>query len=252
MQINELLKDRRVQVAVATLVVAGGAGAGYILWKRRKESVSDAPTQLNLFDDTQDGYELYGDFQEALRADLESQAASSTVVDVNDPILEALLQEEAEIAEREAAKRTFADDHDDSIDKSGVVTIVPADHDDIWDYDAEIATRTREAPYVLHQDEYFTDEMGYHQTTVTYYVGDDIMADDHDKPMYGFHEIMGELLFGHGTADKDTVYIRNERLELEWEVIRHPGSYCYEVLGQQFEDADEHELRHSVHKFRPE
>jgi hypothetical protein len=124
--------------------------------------------------------------------------------------------------------------------------------DDDWNYEAELAARVPERPYVIHQDEFVTNESGFHQDTLTYYERDDIMADSDDTPLYDYKKLMGDLLFGHGTTDPNVVYIRNEKLELEWEVLLHTGSFSEEVLGVELEREEDTKLQHSVLKMRRE
>lgn len=121
-----------------------------------------------------------------------------------------------------------------------------------WNYEAELSTRTPTAPYILHRDEFFGEEMGYDQDTWTYYVGDDILVDETDTPVYNFQENTGELRWGHGSGDPMVVYIRNEDLKAEYEVIRNEGHYSVEVLGLELEERMASEdLKHSKqHKFR--
>ena len=122
-----------------------------------------------------------------------------------------------------------------------------------WNYEDELSIRTADQPYVISVDEFVADEAGCDQATVTYYQGDDIMADEFDVPMYGFNEMMGPLKFGHGSNDSGVVYIRNEKLGLEWEVLLHNGRFDVEVLGNDVEDAyAKAELKHSVPRFRDE
>jgi len=132
-----------------------------------------------------------------------------------------------------------------------LVTNVFAKEDDEWNYENELATRTKKIPYVIHEDEFILDEMGFTQETLTYYAGDDIMADGQDTPLYNYEGLMGELMFGHGTKDPNVVYIRNEGIRMEWEILRHSGFFEVEVLGHTIEDQyTDKELKHSVQKFR--
>lgn len=127
-----------------------------------------------------------------------------------------------------------------------------ANNDREWDYEAELSSRNPSEPYVIHIDEFVSNEMGYEQVTLTYYKGDDVMADMREKPVYDYHSKLGELRFGHGSRDQTIVYIRNEVDEVEYEVILHTGHYAIEVMGLEAEhDAQQTELRHSaVPKFR--
>ncbi|MCA9367086.1 hypothetical protein KC887_02335 [Candidatus Kaiserbacteria bacterium] len=120
-----------------------------------------------------------------------------------------------------------------------------------WDWEVESAERTTIKPYILHQEEYFNDEKGYDQTTLTYYEGDETLCDDQQLPIPNLKSILGakNLQWGHGTANQDCVYIRNDRLKAEYEVLRDPGMYAVEVLGNDVEDAyAEADLKHSKHQ----
>lgn len=129
------------------------------------------------------------------------------------------------------------------------------DNDDEWNYQAELMTRDPEKPYVIHVDEFVNDEMGYdNQMTLTYYAGDDVLLDSREKPMFKPENVVGdELKFGHGSGDPNVVYIRNERLQSEFEILRDPGKYTDMIAGEEiereFETAD---LRHmnSPRRFR--
>lgn len=122
-----------------------------------------------------------------------------------------------------------------------------------WDYEREMARRTKDEPYVIHMDEFLENESGYSQTTVEYYQGDDTMADENDMPIDHYQAIFGFLKFGHGSNSRHTVYIRNDRLAAEYEVLLNFGSFREEVLGIRESDrAKKKDLKHSVGKFHLE
>lgn len=108
---------------------------------------------------------------------------------------------------------------------------------DGWDYQKEIAARSPDAPYVIHEDE--QHERGYNEATFTYYEGDDVLADASDKILDNREEIVGDCIekFGHGSSDPNVVYLRNEQLEVEIELCRSTGTYAEEVHG--FKHSDE-------------
>ena len=125
---------------------------------------------------------------------------------------------------------------------------------DEWDYKTELEARTSEAPYIIHVDEYVADEKGWDsQSTLTWYVADEILTDSQDVPIYNWREVVGELRFGHGSNDANVVYVRNEKLQTEYEVLRDPGSYELTVLGDSLERMNHiQDLKHShsPRKFR--
>ncbi len=128
--------------------------------------------------------------------------------------------------------------------------------DDDWDYEYERSTRTEDEPYIIHVDEFVSDEMGWDsQSTITWYEGDQILTDTHDTPIYNPTSVVGELRFGHGSKDPNVVYVRNEKLQAEYEILRDEGNYMDEVLGGQVErELEASDLRHtnSPRKFRQE
>lgn len=123
-----------------------------------------------------------------------------------------------------------------------------------WDWDLEMAKRIDTDHYVIHYDEFIYNETGYRQETVTYYQEDDILADTKDTPIYNYKSIMGDLIFGYGSNDKNVVYIRNDSMQMEWEVLLDLGSYQREALGLDVESDwnDQDSKLENNRKFRDE
>ena len=123
---------------------------------------------------------------------------------------------------------------------------------DTWDYDVEIPLRTPNAPYIIHRDEFLSQEAENNsQSNLTYYAGDDVLCDEQDQPVYDYKRIVGTLEFGKGSEDISICYVRNEKLEAEWEIIIDHGYYQTEVLGEEIEHSyEQRDLKHSLHKFR--
>jgi hypothetical protein len=128
-----------------------------------------------------------------------------------------------------------------------------------WNLEAELSTRDPREPYVIHYDEWEEDSDvqsgAYLQQTFSYYEGDDIMCDEHDTPIYEYYKSTGPLKFGHGSKDPHVVYIRNEIMEREFEILYHPGRFEVEVLGlDDGESFKEGQLRHAreQRRFREE
>ena len=140
-------------------------------------------------------------------------------------------------------------DEDDEVPELIAVSVFPPDEETPWDYSAEVVTRTEDAPYTIHRDEFFKDDFGYIQSTLTYYSGDDVLTDEEDEPIYNALDVVGELNFGHGSNDPNVVYIRNPDKKGEYEVLRHSGHYSVEVLGNEIEEqAQAADLKHSANR----
>ncbi len=115
-----------------------------------------------------------------------------------------------------------------------------------WVIEDELVNRTPHEPYIISRDEFFAEENEYNQLSYTYYAGDDVLADQEEKPIYNANEVAGKLKFGHGSGDLDVVYIRNDKRREEYEIIRDPGLYSVEVQGLEAEQQEEAlEVRHS-------
>ena len=110
-----------------------------------------------------------------------------------------------------------------------------------WNYQYELAHRQKDVPYIIHHDE-FTENLPEHdQTTYTYYEVDNVMADSRDTTIENMDASigLGNLgRWGHGSPDPNTVYVRNEVLQLDVEIVRDPGSYSETVQGTIRHSAD--------------
>lgn len=91
---------------------------------------------------------------------------------------------------------------------------------ELSDYDKRAQAANQ--PYVIHVEEFAAEEEGYSQSTVTYFPDDDILLDENDDilqeiEMYvGYHNVER---FGERSGDKNIVYIRNPRIEHEYEML---------------------------------
>jgi hypothetical protein len=108
-----------------------------------------------------------------------------------------------------------------------------------FDLEEELKHRSIEAPYVITRDEFFGNESGYVQLAITYFAGDDTLVDQQDQPMEEVESTVGIdnlARFGHGSGDKNVVYIRNDRTEAEYEISYSPGEFAVEAGFIQHSD----------------
>lgn len=79
-------------------------------------------------------------------------------------------------------------------------------------------------PYVIAPEESW--EQDYPTITLTYYEGDGVLADDRNKIIDNVDELVGEDFAEHfGEYEDDSVYIRNDAMEVYYEILRDYGSY---------------------------
>ena len=82
-------------------------------------------------------------------------------------------------------------------------------------------------PYVIGPDDYHEDESGvFDKETTTYYEGNDVLVTESDEVLEINDTIGRESLQHFGDYESDTVYVRNERLGMDFEVVYSEG--CYE------------------------
>ena len=108
------------------------------------------------------------------------------------------------------------------------------DKNEGWDYGVELSKRTNNRPYIIHQDEFAQREEGYSQVTFSYYAADGVLTDEDESPVDNPDEAVGlDNLgnFGHGADDYHVLYIRNDRLEIDYEVCLLAASYGETVQG---------------------
>lgn len=113
-----------------------------------------------------------------------------------------------------------------------------------FDYEAEIATRDPNLPYVISFEEFMEGREGFEQGDLTYFTkGDDVvLVDSREEPIDDVERIVGTLnltKFGYGSNDINVVYIRNENNEMDFTVQKSDGSYEEEVLGLDLKHSDD-------------
>jgi hypothetical protein len=114
--------------------------------------------------------------------------------------------------------------------------------DERWNYQEERVRRSPLKPYVIHRDEKDENQV-YDTTTFTYYEEDDVLCNERDEVVDPSERdmLVGEAnleRFGHGSGDPSIVYIRNDKLEMQMEVVRSPNSFAEEVHGFQHSESD--------------
>lgn len=230
-----------ITIAVSTCGVS--FGIGYMLGKRYSREIITVVNSIK----TDDIPEVDEDHSRILP---EFDYTEVEEIDFRDPIVEEqaileTLMEEREVIELDHIRQAHADG-------LGKFNIFEGAEDD-WDYSVEVPLRGTVEPYIIHRDEFESNEEGNSQSTLTYYALDDILCDEKDTPIYNHNNLVGELVFGKGSRDISICYVRNPRLGSEWEIIIDHGSFQVQVLGeeveQRFEDGD---IKHSRHprKFR--
>jgi hypothetical protein len=141
----------------------------------------------------------------------------------------------------------------DEVTNNIFVEGVPMGSDVAFDYEAEIAQRSETEPYIISKDEFGQNEKEYEQVELTYYEGDDVLADDKQKHIPDADDVAGDLnlhRFGHGSGDNNILYVRNDRLEQDYVIVKSLGEYSKEVLGLRHSDEGRHAGSRKQRRYR--
>jgi hypothetical protein len=226
--------------------VAGGGVLGYIFAQRRLETKYQDLAQ----EEIEEMREHYHQKSVALEAEAgkkdlgeivkergyvpeEPEESAEPPMAVTPPT--AVVERAEETADEEAEPEPSEEEVDEAPEP--VTRNVFRDREDLpeWDEHKERARRSPMKPYVIHREERDTQE-AYDGVTYTYYEQDDVVCDERDDviPEEDRERIFGEAnleRFGHGSGDPTVVYIRNDKLEMDIEIVRSPNSYAEEVHG---------------------
>lgn len=245
---NRFTKETQIRVACGAFGTCIGAAAGYFIATRRTARTAD---------------EIADVVVEAFSNQLELDFANAAAQMVKDPPSHVRVVEKF-VAGQKAMNEVVLGADGRPIDKAPSESLDELDEvEEIeaaarvpeWNQEEEESERTPHAPYIISHDEFHNNPTPHRQTTLEYYAGDDVLCDEKQQPIHRQAVVVGKLVFGHGSQDPNVVYIRNEELDAEYEVIRHEGTYQGEVLGIfAEEEAEQADLKHSqrIAKFRPD
>lgn len=95
------------------------------------------------------------------------------------------------------------------------------------------ARRQPGRPYIISVTEFTDNDLGYSQNAISYYAGDHVLADERDQPIPNLDGVVGErnLRFGDGSGDANVVFVRNDAMQVDFEICQSLGTYAEEVLG---------------------
>lgn len=216
----------RLSIAVgitAIVALAAGSAAGYFFAKSQLQSEFDEQMKLEIAQTK----EFYARYYKTKEFETPETAVETLVPAAADALRSyqginpaPSVTEEHRKKAQETLRNIFSDKAEEPSE-----SVLP---------EREKLNRTEEAPYVLEKDEYFENESGYTQSSLTYFDGDGILTDARDDVIDEVDKTIGEYnlkKFGHGSGDPRVVYIRNDVLELEFEVLKHDATYKKHVAG---------------------
>ena len=89
-------------------------------------------------------------------------------------------------------------------------------------------TMTNDGPYVISPDEF--GENDYETVSLTYYA-DKVLADEYDEVVEDIDEKIGrESLLHFGEYEDDSVFVRNDQSETDYEILMDTRSYYGDIV----------------------
>lgn len=112
-------------------------------------------------------------------------------------------------------------------------------------YKEKVQNQNHKPPYIISQNSHAFDEDGedFGKITLTYFPRERLLLDDEEDPIEDVQGTVGWRAlssFGDESGDGDTVFVRNERLKTDFEVVRDtenlpPTHVRYGMPKEEFE-----------------
>lgn len=138
-------------------------------------------------------------------------------------------EEEAEVVnEILEEKRKSVKEYAEELRRSGYTNYANAD----------ILEESADRPHVISPEEFGElEDQGFETISLTYYA-DQVLADDDDRVITNVDDIVGyDSLTHFGEYEDDSVFVRNERLKCDYEILLDQRTYA-DVLREQPYKAD--------------
>lgn len=143
-----------------------------------------------------------------------------------------------EIANR-AKEKMSVSEYAKVLNKSGYTNYSNSESSKKEETDLEEAKKKFKPPYVISPDE-FGEYEDYAQISLTYYA-DHILTDDNDEILEDVEGAVGfESLNHFGEYEDDSVFVRNERLKVDYEILLDQRDYSDVIKSKPYlmEDYD--------------
>lgn len=141
-----------------------------------------------------------------------------------------------ELVDRDISSKDSEDTYNEIVSEYEIGTEPPVL---VTDSDIPDEPHDPNVPYVISQF-VFLEEDTQIKTALAYYEDDDVLIDEDLVIVDDITATVGNALqnFGKGSNNPDVVYVRNDRLDLDMEVVRHEGSFIDQLsyAKSQFDD----------------
>lgn len=88
-------------------------------------------------------------------------------------------------------------------------------------------------PYLISVDQFSDEHDEYRKASCTYYTEDKVICETSHNEKIDPRYVGQDHLDMLENSDLDILYVRNEYLQIDYEIDKYDGSYSYEVLGEE-------------------
>lgn len=205
------MNNKLANLLMFTVGAAIGSAVTWAVVRERYKRIADE----EIISVREEYIDIMTNMKNKLKEDAEKRSDDNhmeKIIDEIDADLEPECVEDNGI-KREYYKITSAYRGDDETEKEG----------DEWDQDADEVPYI-DGPYVISPEDFSCSPPGYNAQALTYFT-DGILADDWGT-IKDLDETIGEDAINHfGEYTEDIVYIRDESLEIDYEVTKDPRTY---------------------------
>ena len=215
-----------VLAATAVVSLAAGTALGLIVGTRRAEK-KYAELAKREIAEAKHHYDVLHKVNQYATPE---QAAAALIVEKIDTTI-AKVELPPDVA---AAIRDYSGGHDPrpSLEEQNIFSAPKPDPATLLETSGKFITPTpiKPGPFVITSEEFNDSEVGFNQVSLTYFAGDEILADEDDSPILEVEETVGDAL-EHFDENENVVFVRNTRIDLDFEITRSFGKYGEEVAG---------------------
>lgn len=98
-----------------------------------------------------------------------------------------------------------------------------------------LGDRVEGKPYVISTAEFNADDRGYIQVTLSYYADGTLVEEGNPaEEMLKVQDVLGPnaiKYFGYDPDEPDTIHVRNDRLRIDYEVVKDERRWGQDILG---------------------
>lgn len=145
------------------------------------------------------------------------------------------------IPPEEADVRDIHDHDDSSITEGNIFDNPESITDDFGPGEDVQPTRSPDRPYIISVEEWYGNELNYDQVTLTWWADDEVLADVQDRMIREIDDVVGGTSlhrFGTLSDNADIVYVRNERLKVDYEITKDERNYSEIIHGISREEVN--------------